>query len=146
MNLARLHAYVDSDLCFAGYLFNKYQNGPDIKNLFSCSTQLRAKFQLLIKTKIQTTEEVSFSLSDVVFIMLINVKMPTIVGTLTFISRINFMLNWVEHGKVLKPQGLIIDLYSGLSLSYKNGSFLWTPTNPKHSLIQGLHCKVIALS
>ena len=29
------------------------------------------------------------SLSDVVFIMLINVKMPTRVGILTFISRIN---------------------------------------------------------
>ena len=37
--------------------------------------------------------------SDVVFIMLINVKMPTIVGILTFISRINFMLSWVEHEK-----------------------------------------------
>ena len=33
------------------------------------------------------------SLSDVVFIMLINVKMPTIVGILTIISRINFMLS-----------------------------------------------------
>ena len=32
-------------------------------------------------------------LSDVVFILLINVKMPTIVGILTFISRINFMLS-----------------------------------------------------
>ena len=29
---------------------------------------------------------------DVVFIMLINVKMPTIVGILTFMSRINFLL------------------------------------------------------
>ena len=32
-------------------------------------------------------------LSCVVFIMLINVKMPTIVGILTFISRINFVLS-----------------------------------------------------
>ena len=31
--------------------------------------------------------------SDVVFIMLINVKMPTIVGILTFMSRINFVLS-----------------------------------------------------
>ena len=29
--------------------------------------------------------------------MLINVKMPTIVGILTFMSRINFMLSRVEH-------------------------------------------------
>ena len=36
-------------------------------------------------------------LTDVVFIVLINVKMPTIVGILTFMSRINFMLIRVEH-------------------------------------------------
>ena len=35
----------------------------------------------------------ALSLSDVVFIMLINVKMPTIVGILTFMSRINFELS-----------------------------------------------------
>ena len=44
------------------------------------STQLSTKAQLLIKTKIRKNEEVSY-LSDVVFIMLINVKMPTIVNT-----------------------------------------------------------------
>ena len=32
-------------------------------------------------------------LSYVVFIMLINVKMPTTVGILTFMSRINFILS-----------------------------------------------------
>ena len=41
----------------------------------------------------------ALSPSDVVFIMLINVKMPTIVGILTFKSRINLVLGWVEHGK-----------------------------------------------
>ena len=40
--------------------------GPEVIKLFSCSTQLSMKF-----------------------IMLINVKMPTIVGILTFISIIN---------------------------------------------------------
>ena len=39
----------------------------------------------------------ALSLWDDVFIMLINVKMPTIVGILTFMSRINFVLSWVEH-------------------------------------------------
>ena len=43
----------------------------------------------------------ALSLSDVVFIMLINVKMPTIVGILTFMSRINFVLSCVRHRKVL---------------------------------------------
>ena len=35
----------------------------------------------------------ALSLSDVVIIMLINVKMPTIVGILTFMSRIDFVLS-----------------------------------------------------
>ena len=33
--------------------------GPEDIKLFSCSTQLSTKFQLLIKTKIPTNEEVS---------------------------------------------------------------------------------------
>ena len=40
-------------------------------------------------------------LSEVEFIMLINVKMPTIVGILTSMSMINFILRWVEHEKCL---------------------------------------------
>ena len=43
--------------------------GPEVIKPFSCSTQLRLKF-----------------------ILLINVKMPTTVGILTFISRINYRL------------------------------------------------------
>ena len=43
--------------------------GPEVIKLFSCSAQLRLKF-----------------------ILLINVKMPTIVGILTFISKINYRL------------------------------------------------------
>ena len=58
------------------------------------------KFQLLIKLKfLQMKKFLALSLSDVVFIMLINVKMPTIVGILTFISRINFVISRVEHEK-----------------------------------------------
>ena len=39
----------------------------------------------------------ALSLSDVVVIMLMNVNMPTIVGILTFMSRINFVLfiSWI---------------------------------------------------
>ena len=37
--------------------------------------------------------------SDLVTIILINVKMPTIVGILTFISTINSMLSDDEHEK-----------------------------------------------
>ena len=67
--------------------------GPEV-NFFLCSTQMSMECQVLIKTKIPTNIEVSaLSLSNAVFIMLINVKMPKIVGILTFMSRINFMLS-----------------------------------------------------
>ena len=36
---------------------------------------------------------IALSLLDIVFIMLINVKMPTVVGILTFMSKINFVLS-----------------------------------------------------
>ena len=66
----------------------------------SCSTQLSAKFQLLIKLKYrQINKFLALNLPDVVFIMLINVKMPTIVGILIFISWINFVLSRVEYDK-----------------------------------------------
>ena len=65
----------------------------DIK-LFSCSTQLSMKFQLLIKKKYSKGKKfLALSLSDAVLILLINVKMPTTVGILTFMSRINFVLS-----------------------------------------------------
>ena len=52
------------------------------------------KLQLLIKTKLLKNKDfIAFKLSDGVFIMQKNVKMPTIVGILTFMSMINFMLS-----------------------------------------------------
>ena len=47
----------------------------------------------------------ALSLSDVVFSMLINVKMPTIVGILKFMSRLNFVLSWVEYEKKFITSG-----------------------------------------
>ena len=61
---------------------------------FSCPTQLSRKFQLLTKTKKRKGKKfLAFSFSGLVIIMLINVKMPIIVGILTFMSRMNFMLS-----------------------------------------------------
>ena len=57
------------------------------------------------RVKHSTTEPLSF-LSDVVFIMLINVKMPTFVGTLTFMSRINFRLSSAEYEILFITSGL----------------------------------------
>ena len=55
------------------------------------------KIQLLIKT--QNAEKSRISDSDVECILLTNVKMPTIVGILTFMSGINFMISPVEYEK-----------------------------------------------
>ena len=62
-------------------------------NLFSCSTQLSTKFQLIKLKYRQMKKFLALSLPDVAFIMLRNVKMSTIVGILTFMRRINFMLS-----------------------------------------------------
>ena len=43
----------------------------------------------------------AFNYSDVVFIIPISVKMSSIVGILTFMSMINYMLSLVEHEKGL---------------------------------------------
>ena len=52
------------------------------------------EFQQLMKNiMLKNKDFLAFKLSDVVFIMLINVKMPTIGGILTFMSKINFVLN-----------------------------------------------------
>ena len=61
--------------------------GPEVVKLFSYSTQLSIKFQLLIKTKMLLNSQMF------VFILPINVKRPRIVGILTFMSRIIFMLS-----------------------------------------------------
>ena len=55
---------------------SKLSSGPEVIKLFTCSTQLSMKF---------------FSL--------INVKMPTIVGILTFMSRKNSILGLSESEK-----------------------------------------------
>ena len=78
-------------------------SGHEVMKLFSCSTQLSIKFQLLIKTNraVKGGVFLAFELLYDVFNLLINVKMPTIVGILASMSRITFMLSWVEHKKVV---------------------------------------------
>ena len=57
--------------------------------------------KLFIKTKMQKTKIcVAFKLSEVLFFMQINVKMPTSVCILTFMSMIMFMLSCVNHEKL----------------------------------------------
>ena len=54
-NATILYLYV---LCLFGVVA-MFCSGPAVKQMFSCSTQLSKKFQLLIKTKISTNEEVA---------------------------------------------------------------------------------------
>ena len=52
------------------------------------------EFQLLLKSKmLKDNDFLAFNRADDVSIMLINVKMPTIVGILTFMNIIHFMLS-----------------------------------------------------
>ena len=61
---------------------------------FGCSTQLSIELQMLMKTKLLKNEDfLALTLSDVIFILLINVKMPTIAGILTLMGSINFVLS-----------------------------------------------------
>ena len=57
----------------------------------------------------------AIGLPNVVFIMLINVKMPIVV-ILTFISRINFVLSWVEHEKSFITSGPGIQIRGCINL------------------------------
>ena len=54
--------------------------------------------------------------------------MPTIVGILTFLSRINFVLSWVEHGKSFITLGP--DLHYYKQICSFNVSILLTPPPP----------------
>ena len=73
----------------------KHLNGGSKKFFMLKSTQLSMRF--LNENKYKTYQENQlFSGSDKLimhFFQLINVKMPTIVGILTFMSRKNFMLS-----------------------------------------------------
>ena len=64
-------------------------SGPEVIKLFSCSTQLSMNFPQFIKTETLNNIDISLALklSDVVFILLIIVKMTTIVGNFTIMRR-----------------------------------------------------------
>ena len=77
-----------NNICFDGKMrklifnysthFYLERPGPKVIKLFSCSTELSRKFQLLIKTKMLKNKDfLAVKLSDTTFILLINAKMPT---------------------------------------------------------------------
>ena len=58
-----------------------------------------------------------FSHQSQSFVLLINVEMPTIVGILTFMSRINFMLGWAENERSFATSRPSVHV-SGTKMSY----------------------------
>ena len=75
--------------------FRQRYPGPEVIKLFSCSTQLSKIFNA---HRYENVKKLSFFFSGsdnprMLFFMLINVKKPTIVGILTFMSRKIFMLS-----------------------------------------------------
>ena len=91
---------------------------------FSCSTQLSMKFQQRKNKRNAENSERRFLLSYCqmlnVFIMPINIKMPTIVGILTFMSRIKFMFSCCSMIKrfTIHVTLFVPDRKCTLSLSY----------------------------
>ena len=69
--------------------------GPEVIKLFSCSTQLSMKFKNVLKYKnIKKFGIFKAQLSlKILFSPLIHVKIPTIVGILTFMSGESLLLN-----------------------------------------------------
>ena len=81
--------------------------GPEVIKLFSCSTQLSTKFILLINVKMPTIVGI------LTFISMINTtyesfeskKKSVYGGILVFMSSCNFVLSWVEHEKSFITSG-----------------------------------------
>ena len=74
--------------------YRKQWPGPDVIKRFPCSTQLSVKFKLLINDKmVQINLNFCFRSPKPIMYLACNVKMPTSVGTFTFMSMIIFSLS-----------------------------------------------------
>ena len=75
-------------------------SGPEVRKLFSCSTQLSMKFVLLINLKLPTTAN-----SFLLYIAEHENFSANKFEIFIFIWRKNFMLSWVEHEKSFITSG-----------------------------------------
>ena len=74
--------------------------GRKVIKVFHAQLNLARNWNYWYKLKYrQIKKSIVLSLSDVVFIMLIKFKMPTLVGILTYMNMIHFVLSWVEYEK-----------------------------------------------
>ena len=79
---------------------------PDLQKKRACLIDvLRVLKRTASVEKINTS--FALTLSGDVFIMIIRVREPTIVGILTFVSMINVVLGWVERGKGFITSGFV---------------------------------------
>ena len=76
--------------------------------------------------------------SRMLFFVLINVTMPTIVGIITFMSRKNFMLNCVEHEKFFITLGSGCEVIKFLPCSTQLSMKLFLLINVKMPTIVGI--------
>ena len=72
---------------------------PQGYKLFSCSTQLKMKFSLLINMKMPTNIGIFIFISLENSTAKLSKKTAELVSNLLFVSRETFMLSWVEHEK-----------------------------------------------
>ena len=94
--------FVHAQLSWEWNMFCQQQQQKNYYQQFelsSCTAELSMKFFLLINIKMQSIVG-NCQRKSMKFSLLINIKIPTIVGILILISRRNFMLNWVEYGKM----------------------------------------------
>ena len=59
------------------------------------------------QSRLKKNTSLALTLPGDVFIMIIRVQEPTIVGILTFVSMINVVLGWVERGKGFITSGYV---------------------------------------
>ena len=90
---------------------------PEVIKLFSCSTQLSMKFSLLINMKMPTIVGIFIFISREIFMLsMLSKKEFSSVTNLRFISRPNFMLSWVVHEKSFITPGPVSE-YSKTSMT-----------------------------
>ena len=107
--------------------------GSEVIKLFSCSTQLSMKFSLLINMKMPTIVGIFIFISREIFkfSLLINMKMPTLVGIFIFISREIFMPSYVKHERICNCLIVIWHLLawqiSCSAVEHKKSFITWRP-------------------
>ena len=96
-------------------------SGPEVINVFSCSTQLSMKFHLVIKIK--KHQQLNYFHAQLSWACSAELGMKEVLKNgciLRFISKINFVLSWVEHEKKFITSGPVCEWFSGVDTLIKS--------------------------